>query len=77
MLARVLSTKGGISKYLDEAQLMEMPQVRKDHSTMWKEYQAVWRKNRIELYESYVRFQKTSRRIDIYLDSRGYLERNG
>ncbi|KAG8829407.1 hypothetical protein FRC17_006633 [Serendipita sp. 399] len=53
MLIRVLSTAGSISKYLDEQQLLEMPEVRRERATMWREYLVVWRKSSIELYEQY------------------------
>ncbi|KAG8826289.1 hypothetical protein FRC19_009348 [Serendipita sp. 401] len=53
MLIRVLSTSGSISKYLDEQQLLEMPEVRRERATMWREYLVVWRKSSIELYEQY------------------------
>jgi hypothetical protein len=54
MLVRVLSTRGGVQKYLDEQQLLEMPEARKDRATMWREYLVVWNKSYIELYEPYV-----------------------
>jgi hypothetical protein len=55
MLIRVLSTPSGIQKYLDEQQLKEMPETKKERATMWREYLVVWRKQCIELYEPYVR----------------------
>lgn len=56
MLVRVLSTRGAVQKYLDEQQLLGMPEARRDRNTMWREYLVVWRKSYIELYEPYVRF---------------------
>lgn len=53
MLFRVLSTTGGVQKYMDEKQLLEMPEVRKERATMWREYLVVWRKLYLELYEPY------------------------
>lgn len=54
MLVRMLSTNGGISKYMDENQLLEMPEARKERATMWKEYLVVWKTSYIELYEPHV-----------------------
>jgi hypothetical protein len=55
MLIRVLFTPGAVTKYLDERQLLEMPEARKDRATMWREYLVVWKVSCIELYEPYVR----------------------
>ncbi|CAG8648600.1 5248_t:CDS:2, partial [Acaulospora colombiana] len=53
ILMRVLSTPSAIQKYLDEQQLLEMPETRRDRNTMWREYLVVWKNRCIELYEPY------------------------
>ncbi|KIM21701.1 hypothetical protein M408DRAFT_333312 [Serendipita vermifera MAFF 305830] len=53
MLVRVLSIPSAVQKYLDEQQLLEMPEARKDRATMWREYLVVWKLSCIELYEPY------------------------
>jgi len=52
MLVRVLHCKQeGFTKYMDEAQLGEITDVKQEE---WGEFIVVWRKGRIELYEDYV-----------------------
>jgi hypothetical protein len=55
MLIRVLFTSSAVPKYLDEKQLLEMPNARKDRASMWREYLVVWKVSCLELYEPYVR----------------------
>jgi hypothetical protein len=54
MIVRVLSTNSGVGKYLDEKQLLEMPEARKERATMWREYLVVWKSSYVELYEPHV-----------------------
>ena len=54
MIVRVLSTNSAIGKYMDEKQLLEMPECRRERATMWREYLVVWKPSYVELYEPHV-----------------------